>query len=138
METIIPLSLTYLSKLDVRIPFIIVIAALSLTIHKFNPTEYEFIEMPEDSFVLTTSSYLMNSVVGGSSRIHVVPSPNVGWNDKEIQQAIFQIINKGKFDCSLLDNYRFDYLVENNLTETPACAKLERIQKNIRIWRLTP
>ena len=51
---------------------------------------------------------------------------------------IFQIINKGKFDCSLLDNYRFDYLVENNLTETPACAKLERIQKNIRIWRLTP
>jgi hypothetical protein len=77
----------------------------------------------------------MSAVVAGSDRVKIVPSANLGWNEPRIQEGIAGIVKSGKLDCSLVEDYGFDYVVESQLTEIPACLTLAKTQGAVRIWK---
>lgn len=135
LETAIPLACSFLQYINIRIPTVIVLALLTVSIKTIHPSPYPVVKLPPHSIVLATSSTTMNAVVAGSDYVQVVPSANVGWNDRDLLKGLALIATKGEFDCSMLDKYHFDYVVESRLNKIPACLELSNINNNLRIWR---
>jgi hypothetical protein len=136
LETIIPLCASYLKFTRWKVPAVVVLVFFTLSIRQVTHQKAEVINLPEHSTVLATSSTLMSSIVAGSDRVKIVPSANLGWNERRLQEGIAGIVKTGKLDCSLVEEYSFDYVVESQLTEIPTCLKLAKTQGGVRIWKV--
>jgi hypothetical protein len=136
METAVPLMLTYFGSYVRTLPAYIAIAAISMGIAFIRPQPYDTVKLPAGSIVFTRSSAEMNAVVTATDNVRIVPSANIGWNTPEIRKAAIDLGTKKTFDCSILNRYKFDYLVENTMSRPPECLTFQESQGTYRIWKV--
>ncbi len=90
------------------------------------PVKVAYSDMPE----------MYRGVYFSTAPIQVVPSMEIGWMDRKVQEFLKEL-HEGTLDCKTLKELGFDYVVENTLNGTPpACVELERISRNYRVWRV--
>jgi len=90
------------------------------------PVRVAYSDMPE----------MYRGVYFSKAPIRVVPSMEVGWMRKDVQEFLKEL-HAGKLDCQELRKFKFDYVVENTLRgSTPYCLELERVEGNYRVWKV--
>jgi len=90
------------------------------------PVRVAYSNMPE----------MYRGVYFSKAPIKVVPSMEVGWMRKDVQEFLKEVY-EGKLDCRKLYKFRFDYVVENTLKgKPPACLELEKVDGNYRVWKV--
>ncbi|MBX9865475.1 MAG: hypothetical protein K2Y14_01065 [Burkholderiales bacterium] len=97
------------------------------TIPKFN--------LPANSVVLGTnqSNYYVPFY---SPKIKIAPAMEIGANTKDVQLMMKSIDIEGTVSCAALQKYKFDFVVERNLTSIPSCLKIYQVQHGWRAWKV--
>jgi|GEM_PF-6140174 len=90
----------------------------------------------EDSTIMCESMECMFNIVYFGDNISITPNMEIGMTEQEIQRSMKQIELNGTLNCSIFEKYEYDYLVESNLQEIPACLELVDIHREYRIWKV--
>jgi len=68
--------------------------------------------------------------------IKVTPPMEIAWTDEKIKNAMKKLKNTKTFDCSILKEYEYDYVIEDTLNYVPECLELSGWAHRYRIWKV--
>lgn len=140
MEIFVPLFVSVVRSWNYR-PHFFVVMSLVLVLftsrqyqNHFAPSTFKG-QFPPGSVVLDLTASTYFQILYTNPKIKVSPAFEITWTDKKIQDAVAGAVNKGHFECSSVEKYGFDFIVEDNLRDIPACFQLAGVSKKYRIWK---
>ncbi|MBC8738494.1 hypothetical protein F6X40_17105 [Paraburkholderia sp. UCT31] len=93
-------------------------------------------QLPAGAYVLTSMDTATFAVpYFNAGRVQVAPSMELGANTHEVQALAAQLTH-GKLSCDQLRAQGFTHVVENHLTQIPACLRLIAIRRGWRAWQV--
>lgn len=92
--------------------------------------------LPEHAVVLTAFDLATFSLpLFNPGKVQIIPAMEVGATAKAYQRAAADL-SKGKVNCNSLRHLDVTHVVEDSLTEVPACLRLSALQKEWRLWEV--
>jgi hypothetical protein len=142
LEAALPIMVNYLRYLKFKPGILVLFSLISLSIlMRVPPTvskDCAFVlnnRFPDNSRVFDLGWNKHTILHYANPSLKIAPSFEIEWMSKDLIQIISLANSKGKFDCKKFALYDFDYVVESNLLEKPACLELVDVAGKLRIWK---
>jgi hypothetical protein len=144
LEVVIPSALSYAKhwnvKLSQSVVVIIFITACCYRSYTKPPESWKVLKdvVPAGSRVLMLDMNTMFKAVYGNEGIGASPCMEPGWDTRELVKAMRDAQQYGRLnpDPFLLKPY--DYVIENNLRESPPGFELVKLAGPYRVWKVPP
>jgi len=92
--------------------------------------------VPPGSRVLCLHTDPMYKMVYANEGLKLSPCMDAGWDTEDVMTAIRMACEFGKLNRKALLSGRYEYIVENNLTEIPQGLSLYKITGKYRVWKV--
>ena len=142
VETIVPLMLSYMKHIKVRVSMTLVAGVAVYLITHIGGHDNLMLRdipaaLPPGSRVLADNMNIMYQMIYRRQDIKVAPCYAYGWTESRVQEILLDMMANGHIDCGSNTLSKFDYLVEKSLRGgVPQCLTLVMTEQGERLWKI--